>query len=117
MKFTFCTSQVMMGGRWFESLFGNPDKVNLDSLQDTAIDSVRKVLNVKSDPVSAFATLSKNCIAQYKVGHKGILQSLSAYIQDNQLPLSLIGSSYEGVGVNDCILGAKKLVESLAGEQ
>ena len=106
-----------MGGHWFDSLFGSPDDVSLSLLQDTAIESVRKALSINTDPITALTTVNRDCIAQYKVGHKEIVQSSFRYIQDNQLPLSLIGSSYQGVGVNDCVLGAKNLVDSLAGKQ
>lgn len=49
----------------------------------------------------------QNCIPQYYVGHSKIIGSIDNYIDDNNLPVSLVGSSYKGVSVNDCILSAK----------
>ena len=105
-----------MGGHWFESLFGSPDNVSCSSLEEIAIESVQKTLHITSDPITAITTLNRDCIAQYKVGHKKLVQGAFEYIENNRLPLSLIGSSYQGVGVNDCVLGAKKIVDNLIRE-
>lgn len=49
----------------------------------------------------------QNCIPQYYVGHSKIISSIDNYMDNNNLPVSLVGSSYKGVSVNDCILNAK----------
>lgn len=35
------------------------------------------------------------------------MESIDKCVSDNGLPLSLVGSSYKGVSVNDCINNAK----------
>ena len=59
----------------------------------------------------------QDCIPQYLVGHNKKLDNIFSYIRDNKLPLSLIGSSYEGVSVNDCIYNARLAVEAVTGTE
>ncbi|XP_067133269.1 protoporphyrinogen oxidase [Centruroides vittatus] len=102
----------MMGGHWFSNLFGNVDKVSSDMLLDTAKNEIENHLGIKESPVRHFVTIYKNCIPQYKVGHYSIINKLNEFITTNKLRLSLLGASYEGVGVNDCIFNSRKSVES-----
>ena len=38
------------------------------------------------------------------------------FLSESGLPLSIVGSSYDGVGVNDAIISAKKFVEKVAAK-
>ncbi len=58
--------------------------------------------------------LFQECIPQYLVGHSELLDDIDTYIQDKRLPLTLIGASYRGVSVNECMFDARKSVEKLA---
>lgn len=40
---------------------------------------------------------------------------MRSFIKKNNLPLSLIGSSYEGVSVNDVVFSGRTAVEELLG--
>lgn len=102
---------VMMGGRWFERLFGNPNSVSSEDLLQIALDAVRRHLGITADPVRSQVVINKNCIPQYTVGHFERLNNMRTYIKQHSLPLSLIGASYDGVGINDCIFSAKRQVE------
>lgn len=51
---------------------------------------------------------------QYKLGHHEIVSECRRLISERHLPLSLLGNSYEGASVNDCIYNARKEVESVA---
>jgi oxygen-dependent protoporphyrinogen oxidase len=54
--------------------------------------------------------LHRDCIAQYVVGHlKTVASAKSEAVAAGGL--SLIGSSYEGVGLNDAVLSARREVE------
>lgn len=99
---------VMMGGYWFEHYFGK--EPSSDKLLSTAIEQLRHILNINSDPVKYKVNILRDCIPQYTVGHKSKIENIENYIKTNRLPLSLCGSSYYGVGVNDVILSAKKAV-------
>ena len=43
------------------------------------------------------------------------MNDIDAYVTDNRLPLSLLGSSYRGVSVNDCIYRAKQVASNVTG--
>lgn len=104
---------VMIGGAWYEDFFGNPkDGVPLTTFEQMAIDGVRSHLKIEKTPCRTFVTLQKNCIPQYLVGHSSVLASIDASLAASRLPLSLVGSSFRGPAVNDCILNSKLEVES-----
>jgi len=106
---------VMIGGAWYESHFGSVDaSPPLSKIEQMAIDAVRNQLGVQVEPSRTHVTLQRNCIPQYLVGHHALLTNIEAALASSSLPLSLVGSSYKGVSVNDCILNAKIEAEKLA---
>lgn len=99
---------VMMGGRWFGEHFGeNPEERNL---LEIAINHVKKTFPTDKDPFSSNVSVLRNCIPQYLVGHYEKIERINQYISAQRLPISLIGNSYQGVGVNDVIYTAKQSV-------
>ncbi|GAV06380.1 hypothetical protein RvY_16389 [Ramazzottius varieornatus] len=107
----------MMGGAYFEKHFGNPENVNEEEMIQTALKTVAEHLGFDEEPLRVSLTLHKDCIPQYHVGHHKIVRSVREEIGERKLRLSLIGSSYDGVSVNDCVLGgrlaAREVMESL----
>lgn len=100
----------MMGGAWFEKYFGtNPTEEHLMSV---ALEQLKTILKINEDPIAQNVSILKNCIPQYIVGHDERVECIKDYISENKLPLGLCGASYEGVGVNDVILSAKKVVSN-----
>lgn len=102
---------VMLGGYWFESLFGkNPEK---QTIRDAAIEEVTRSLNIKQDPCKTRVSILRDCIPQYVVGHSEAVSNARRLIKQQKLPLYLAGNSYDGVGVNDAIMSAKNAVLQL----
>jgi oxygen-dependent protoporphyrinogen oxidase len=102
---------VMMGGRWFEQFLGvdpSPDK-----LLSTAVQHVRSILRITDEPQTHQVSVLNNCIPQYVLGHYERIERIKAYVNKHNLPLYLVGASYDGVGVNDVILSARIAVENL----
>lgn len=93
---------VMMGGAWFDEYFGK--NCSKEYFLNTAVEHVKKMLKIKIDPIDSDVGILNNCIPQYVVGHKDRIKRIHNYINEHNLPLSLCGSSYQGVGVNDVIL-------------
>ncbi|XP_072284486.1 protoporphyrinogen oxidase [Pyxicephalus adspersus] len=106
---------VMLGGAWFESSLGDPTSVSAEEILSLATAAAAAQLEVKGKPSRAIVSINKSCIPQYTLGHWKHIENLFSYIKQHNLPLSLIGASYQGVSVNDCIYNAKKSVQSLAG--
>lgn len=106
---------VMMGGHWFEQLFGhNP---SIETLKGVAVKQLENILGIKEKPVNVVGMIHRNCIAQYTVGHNERLKKARKIIAENKLPISLIGSSYDGVGVNDAIMSAKRHCQTLLSDK
>ncbi len=100
---------VMMGGRWFKDIFGSDP--NPQTIRDIAVDNLQKILNLRTKPTRVEVKIQRDCIAQYTVGH--VRKVTAAREGLGGLPVVLAGSAYDGVGINDAIMSAKKQVENL----
>ena len=103
----------MMGGSKFHELFGNPDDVDEEYLLHIALENVHQILGINIKPLRYLVNVQKNCIPQYQVGHLDIVDSIHKEIEEKSLPLTLVGSSYRAVGLNDCIYNSQMETEKL----
>ncbi|XP_047488368.1 protoporphyrinogen oxidase-like [Penaeus chinensis] len=99
---------VMMGGYWFKQYFG--ESPTPESFLDVALKEVESVLKIKEAPVRHNVNILKDCIPQYIVGHSEMVINARKLIRHSKIPLVLAGNSYDGVGVNDAVMSAKKAV-------
>ncbi|XP_031724547.1 protoporphyrinogen oxidase [Anarrhichthys ocellatus] len=106
---------VMMGGAWFQEAFGAPEAVTEERLLARATEAVSSHLGVTTVPSWSRVTLQRDCIPQYYQGHYRRVESMRSFIKEKSLSLSLIGSSYDGVSVNDVIFGGRTAAEELLG--
>ncbi|XP_054717982.1 protoporphyrinogen oxidase-like [Uloborus diversus] len=102
----------MLGGRWFGKIFGNSDSVKEEDILRVAIEEAGRLLNINESPVRHKVVLQKQCIPQYVIGHHKKLEVVDSEIAKNNLCLSLLGASYKGAGVPDCIYNAKLAVQN-----
>lgn len=102
---------VMMGGYWFKEHFG--EKPSEEKLLQLALKQIQNILEINDEPEYFKVNILQNCIPQYTVGHDKRMENIFGYIANKNLRLSLCGSSYYGVGVNDVILSAKNAVEQI----
>lgn len=100
---------VMLGGKWFKEKFG--DDVSEETLLGIAMREIGTILNIKVKPTASNVNILDKCIPQYVIGHYERVDKIREYIAANNLPISLVGCSYDGVGMNDVIYSAKKQVE------
>ncbi|XP_033101895.1 protoporphyrinogen oxidase-like isoform X2 [Anneissia japonica] len=103
----------MMGGSWFQEYFGDPHSVDHDHLLAVAKETIREHLGIVQEPENTAVRVQHKCITSYRPGHFKTLENLESYIEERNLPLSLVGSSYYGVSVNDCIYNARKTAERI----
>lgn len=101
----------MIGGKWFYDILGDPDVVSSETILELAIAEVKKHLGIIGLPDRYNVSVHKNCIPQYLVGHHKKLEDIEKEISEKQLSLSLLGASYSGAGVPDCIYNARLEVE------
>lgn len=102
---------AMMGGKWFRERFGNG---NEDDLYEKAIGEIRRVLNIQQKPVAFKVNILRQCLPQYIVGHFDRVERIRKYIEHNRIPLTLCGSAYDGVAVNNVIYSAKRAVQLIS---
>ncbi|XP_044304519.1 protoporphyrinogen oxidase isoform X3 [Varanus komodoensis] len=99
---------VMLGGAWFTPGFGDPDEVSHAALLSRAQTAVREHLGIVAQPSHTIVKVQKACIPQYTLGHWKHVENAEAFLEREQLPLSLVGASYRGVSVNDCISSSQR---------
>lgn len=105
---------VMMGGYGFKKhFFKNSKCLSEEKLTNIAIDHVKNVLNIQSKPNSHSIRVLHNCIPQYTVGHYERVAKIQDYIFNKRLPLTLVGSSFAGISINDVIFASMTAMRKL----
>ena len=51
--------QVMMGGEWFEELFGDPFTVSEDTILSTALEALQQHLGISQQPSHTIVSIEK----------------------------------------------------------
>lgn len=100
---------VMLGGKWYKERFG--DDTTEENLLSIALQEIKSILQISEKPAAFNVNILRDCIPQYVIGHYEKVGWIRQYILDKNLPISLIGCSYDGVGINDVIYSAKTQVE------
>ncbi|KAI9668420.1 MAG: hypothetical protein M1831_001174 [Alyxoria varia] len=102
---------VMIGGHWWDD---RPSLPSEDDCVAMAKSVLQRHLGIEEKPEAVRATIQKDCIPQYTVGHsermalahKGLKESFGGRLR-------VAGSWYTGVGVNDCFRAAHDVVKGL----
>ncbi|KAJ1569748.1 oxygen-dependent protoporphyrinogen oxidase [Nowakowskiella sp. JEL0078] len=90
---------VMIGGWWFDS-----KEVPSDSkLREMAVEAVRNSCGLEV-PVMERVSVHRESIAQYVIGHADRVSRIENAMGGG---IRVVGASYRGVGINDCVLGAR----------
>nr|CAB3265084.1 protoporphyrinogen oxidase-like [Phallusia mammillata] len=97
----------MMGGSWFRNLFGDPRQVTTATLEQSALESIAEQLKITKDPSHLQVNVHRQCIPTYQVGHTDLVENCEDLISEHNLPISLVGASYWGVSINDCIFNSR----------
>lgn len=96
---------VMIGG----DRFINFHRYNEDDFLNIALKAIRKHLNIETLPDVSHVRIARNAIAQYYVGHEKRVQAVQAVTPPH---FQLLGSSFYGVSVNDCIAKSRIIAEN-----
>lgn len=99
---------VMLGGHFWDDWPALPSE---EEGVEMARSLLSRHLGLNATPAITQATLQRDCIPQYLVGHRSRMDRAHNELrQQFNGRLKVAGSSYGGVGVNDCILSARNLV-------
>ncbi|WP_087973339.1 protoporphyrinogen oxidase [Oceanobacillus rekensis] len=99
---------------------GKPDDQGIVDLSDEEITNIvlkdlNKIMKIKAKPEFSMITRYKNARPQYNVGHLERVAELRANTSKELPGIFLTGSSYDGVGIPDCIEhGEKSATDVLA---
>ena len=109
---------VMMGGPYWRhrSSFPNEDDVKERALRALHSQLGLSLLTLTSHLENIYARVMTDTIPQYLVGHPQRMAELKAAIKMHpqwRNRLSLLGYSYGGVGVNDCIANAMDTCDAI----
>lgn len=103
---------VMLGGHYWDSFSYYPDAEQGAAM---AKQLLKRHLGIHVEPEAVLVSLNRNCIPQYYVGHDQRLTSTDIHLRTKfKGKLSVVGSSYTGVGVNDCIRAGMEVAAGLA---
>lgn len=114
---------VMMGGSHWTSLSQLPSE---EEMKERALRAVSTHLGIPSSlledksKVEARATLQKDCIPWYLVGHPVRMAGLHKALEGDEVlgrRLTLVGASYTGVSLNDCVAYATEAVEGIVAAE
>ncbi|KAI4129100.1 MAG: hypothetical protein LQ338_002398 [Usnochroma carphineum] len=101
---------VMLGGHWWDKWKAYPDEEMGASM---AKDILKRHLGISEEPQAIRVGLQKDCIPQYVVGHHWRMMIGHEALQKFNGRLRVAGSSYTGVGLNDCVRSARNVVMGL----
>jgi len=107
---------VMMGGHYWDG----QTIPSTEDLEAQAMETVRLHGLVPDglEPLLTRATIQKDCIPQYAVGHPQRMRELHEYALSHfDGKLGLVGSSYGGVGMNDVVKSSWDLTRRWAAGQ
>lgn len=114
---------VMMGGSHWSSLSTLPSE---EDMKVRAIRAVSRHLGIDtslledSSKVTVKATMQKDCIPWYLVGHPVRMAQLHKALEKDATlaeKLTLVGASYTGVSLNDCVAYVTEAVEQIVAAE
>lgn len=82
-------------------------------IEKTVLADLRKVLDLQDQPLQTVVTRWKQAMPQYVVGHEERLAQLKSELYKDFPNVRLIGSSYEGISVPDCIAQGRAVAQEM----
>lgn len=86
------------------------------NIEKTVHEDLKRAFGLKNDPAFTIVTRWKQSMPQYTIGHETRMQSIRNILNEEFPHIKLVGSSYEGISVPDCVMQGKKCAEQLLNE-
>lgn len=101
---------VMLGGTTHKEIL----EMDTPQIENLAINTIKDHLKITSLPEEIHCSIAKRAIPQYLRGYDKMTTDLKKELSFKTLDrIKLLGSAWNGVSMNDCILAAKHLAENL----
>ncbi|MCM3616967.1 protoporphyrinogen oxidase [Sutcliffiella horikoshii] len=84
-----------------------------EEIKKVVLDDLNKIMEVGSEPDFTIVTRWREAMPQYAVGHKKMLREMNARLAESMPGIYLAGSSFEGVGLPDCIDSGEAAVKAV----
>lgn len=84
-----------------------------DEITKIVLDDLNKTMNITMEPELVVISRWKDSMPQYTVGHKERIQKVNAGLQAELPGVFIAGSSYEGLGLPDCIDQGEEVVQKV----
>lgn len=84
-----------------------------DEIVKTVLDDLNKIMNITMEPEFAIISRWPDAMPQYTVGHKERIETVLKNTKENLPGVFLAGSSFEGLGIPDCIDQGKVAVSEV----
>ncbi len=82
-------------------------------IEKIVLDDLKRTMNILATPEFTIVSRWQKAMPQYTVGHQERLTELKAKLQESMPGIFIAGSSFEGVGLPDCIDQGKTAVEEV----
>ena len=104
--------------RAFVGRIGDETIVDLPDaeIEKIVLTDLKRIINIKEKPEFTVITRWKEDRPQYRVGHQERIEAARAEIQDEFPLVKLVGASYDGVGLPDCVDQGKAAVHEIIEE-
>lgn len=83
-----------------------------DAIQDEVLSELKRIAQIKAEPVFCRIFRWKEAMPEYQVGHSAKIERIQRVIKSNK-GLCMTGNIFSGVGVPDCIQHSQKVVSEL----
>src|SRR5699024_3003214 len=80
-------------------------------LTNIVLEDIRKTMSISGNPEFSVVTRWKEAMPQYTIGHKDRMEKVREHMAETLPGIFIAGSSYEGVGIPDCIGQAENAVQ------
>lgn len=114
-KWPHSTPKGKVSLRCYVGRAGDETVVDLsdDEIIKIVLEDLNKTMNITMDPEFVIVTRWKNSMPQYTVGHKQRIQDIKKNMKLELPGVFLAGSSYEGLGLPDCIDQGEEAVKQV----
>ena len=82
-------------------------------IEKTVLADLRQSINLEGNPLFTVVTRWKQAMPQYTVGHDVRLQQLNQELYNEFPYIKLVGSSYEGISIPDCVAQGRNAAQEM----
>ena len=82
-------------------------------IEQIVLEDLKRTMNIVAKPEFTIVSRWKNAMPQYTVGHKERVQEMKEKVESDLPGVFIVGSSFDGLGLPDCIDQGKAAVEKV----